>query len=1508
MLQYKITGLIFFLCCTIFLNAQAPATFSEQPEEFLKQLNEFVNFGKEAEIAKIYKDFETKFHGGFSDVEVKRIISTVNTMRVLHLHATPYFSDYLKCLVVVDPTVKDTSRFEQWNNITDTLLHSIQGDRFGPIQDFLAFSKDFLEHNTLLYGTNANIWAADNKNYKWNFVKGYPSIQWDKVTITAYYKTDSIRIKDTKGYFFPLQSQWKGDGGKVFWSRQGESETYVTLKKYLVDVSKGYYKADNVMLHYPLMFPSKDIEGAFEDKITLKKENEEPSYPRFESKERHLKIENLGGNVHIEAGFRLWGTTVYGYGTPEDKAEMTVNSEKTGNRIFRALAEQLIIHKGESVLADRTESTIYMDGDSLAHPSSNMKFDILKNNLSLVKGARGSDQNPFYDSYHRINFFQAVRLQWFINQDSLIIGYKNPNFGINNQNALFESDKYFSVDIFDRFQNIATYNPIANIKRYADQTGKRSFSANEIVKALDPKLDVPSIQGLLFDLGSQGFLNYDEDSKIVFLKDKIFHYTMSSNKKVDYDIIRFFSETNDNNAVMSLKDKLLHLTGVKFVDLSIKQKVRAVPTNTKLVVKQNRDFDFDGKLNAGMTVLLGKKFHFNYEMFELNMDSTRYFDLYLPTSIDKFKRIVASPIGSRIEHVKGTLSIDAPDNKSGREDIAIFPALQTRDFSYIFYDAPETQDSVYKRDSFYFRLDKFLLEGLDSLTRKKLAFKGTLYSWDIMSPFGETVVLQKDTSLGFITETNSDGNSLYKNKGNFAGKISLNNKGFFGDGTLKYLGAVVKSDDIVFKPKETLASSKNFDMKEDRTKNTPEVNSSNVQIHWKPYKDSLYVTVDTSVFNIFKEHNHTLKNTIVVTPEGVKGKGVFDWDKGTLQSKLFSFGAHSVEADTMNMSIRTLDKAIAGNQLAFDTKNIAGKIDFDKQKGHFKANSENLETAMPSVRYKTSMNQFEWDLQKESIVFDAGGKTAAFLCTDPDQDSLKFNGLTASYDLKTNVLNAGGVEYLRICDAFIYPDSMKITVPTGGKILPLTNARIVCDTATRYHVINRASVRIDGKKNYGAEGFYEYNIGTKMQEIKFDNIIGTRVGKGARGEKKTETRATGEVKDSANFYIDSKVLFKGKISLASNEPNLLLQGFAKLDLDRLTDKNWFDINFKGDKKNLNIVYKTPKNENGDPLATGVYISKENANAYPRIMTPLTFRKDRVVIDVRGVMKYDAQKDELLAGDSLKLAGAAKRGNRFVFSNKTGNVRADGKLGLCSGLTEGVRVVAAGRVQTHFLRPDEVQSDTLGGIAGVPVTIEAMTGIDLAIPDKLLKIMALDLQSGSFDAADIDYKKDDFYETALTEFIPEEKDYVTVSNDMRNRTLSIPDKYNKFDFLFSRIPMKWNSELQSFVSSANKAELNSITGIPLNKVEKALVEFKMPGNEDDRVYVYVRTSSDTYYFFGYQKGILSITSNNPRMEEEFNKIKPKERIKKISGDLSIEMQWVEPGTAETFARRIANAQH
>ena len=1500
---FLLSAIIYLLWMTN-ISAQQANTFSDNPTEFIAKMGDFVNLGKREDMAKIYKAFSAKFTG-MSEKDKAVVMGTCNTMMGLKISASPTFSDYMQCVLVCEESTKEPSRFQQWNGVFDAMIKDVVNRKFDPLRTYLNFSKDFLEKNALFYENNSTNWYSDNRDYNFKYANNTPSVEWAKLNISAVIKSDSISISDTKGTFYPLTIQWKGSSGKVTWERFKSAETFCVLSDYAIDMGKGFYKADKVKLHYPLVFPEKDIEGSFEDKLNVRNASVEGSYPRFESYDKQLKINNLGGSIQFEGGFRLYGTTVFGSGSKDQKARLTMNDTRRGGRNFRAAAENFSIRKGENVVGERVEAVIYFGKDSIYHPSANLKIDIKKAELTLERGQRGSDRNPFFDSYHQIGI-DVGKIRFVYDKDSLIVGDKYAGFGVNNNNGIFESFKFFSEPDFRKLQNIATTNPISTIKMYSEEIGTRTIPANDIARRINTKMDAGMIQSLLFDLVAQGFINYDVDKQMVELKDKLFHYGAANQKKADYDALRIPSETKSENAFFNLKDTTIKINGVKSVELSEKQRVRLTPRAQEVIMKRNRDFDFDGKLFAGYGLFYGRDYHFDYDKFEIKTDSARYLDLYLKTGLDKIGKPIVTGINSRLENLKGVLLIDAPNNKSGREDIKIFPSFQSKDNSYVYYEAKEIQDSVYERKNFYFKLDKFNLDGMDSLTRQDLKFKGLMRASDIVPDFRETLVLQKDTSLGFITRTPTEGYPLFKSKGNFNGELNLSNKGFLADGTVKYLGASIDSKDIVFLPKQMKASAKTFELKEDREKNVPQIVGPGVDINWKPYSDSMYMTSRDSAFRFFKEGVHTLRPTIILTPGGVKGKGTFDWDKGTLVADLFSFGTNSVASDSMNMSIRASnkDKTVA-EQLAFDTKNIKGKIDFDEQKGKFKANSNDIQTFMPGVKYKTSINEFEWDLKMEEIAFKSDGKESAFLCVDPEQDSLKYNGTRASYDLKSNFLKVGGVPFVQTCDAYIYPDKEVVQVELGGKMSPLSNARIVCDTSTKYHVINKATVNIKGKKLYDATGFYEYNVAGKEQEIKFDNIVGDRIGKGSRSEKKTETRATGEVSLGDEFKMDLKTSFKGKISLFSTSKDLKFEGFARLDHENLPDKQWFNISCFADKKNLALKYQNPKNEGGEPLFTGIYISKENNGAYPRVMMPLTFRKDRQIIDARGIFKYNAKTDELTFGDSNRILGNAPNGNKLVYNNKNSTVTAEGKLGIGSGL-QYIKLLTAGRAKTTFLKPPVVKNDSTVA-KSAPLTLEVMAGIDMMVPEKLLKIMLNDIQAGSFNDSDIDYNKDDFSEHALTEFISDKEDYAKVLANMKNKTLELSDKYNKFNIVFSRIQMKWNQETQSLISSAKKADLNSIGGVNINKNVTALVEFRMPSNEDDRSYIYIKSGNDVFYFFGYQRGILSMTSNNPKLEEEFNKTKPKDRIKKMPDNQPFEIQWVETGTAEMFLRRITNAQ-
>ena len=1475
---------------------------TESPTEFLKKLEAYVTLSQHQLSVKTYKEFEKKFKsGGFTEEETMRLMAVCNDMLSARLNAIPYFTDFLMSSTLVESGAKD-SRFEKWLSVLEPMIaDALQVKKYEPVRQFLGFSTSFFENNALYFGSNTINWIVDNRDYTWHFEKGTPSVLWEKLNITAVYKKDSIVLKDTKGAFFPVTKEWHGDGAEVTWERFKNNEIVCKLGKYHIDVSKGFYKAEKALLKYPALFPNKDIEGVFEDKVNFGIGTAENTYPRFESYEKRLKLSNIGKNIQYDGGFRLFGMTVFGYGTPEQKANLIINNSQKGTRAFRAISELFVIRKGESILSESTESVIYFGKDSIYHPSVNLKMDVANNILILDRGERASQRNPFSNSYHQVNM-DMNRIKWFIDKDSLVLGDKQPGYGANDNNVMFESLKFFSEPDFRKFQNISTRNPVVVLKMYSDQVQKRILNANDAARQINPKMDASMIQSLLYELVSNGFVNYDSEKNILELKDKVFHYSLANQKKVDYDVLRIASETQKENSNFFLMDSTIRINGVRGVELSNKQKIRVVPLNQELTLKRNRNFDFDGRMFAGFALFYGDKFHFDYDRFDITIDSLRFLDLYLKTGEDQYKRPIASAINSRLEYLRGVLLIDAPNNKSGREEIKMMPSFQSKDNSYVFYDLPQTQRGIYKRDSFYFKLDKFNLDGLDSLQRSQLNFKGTMVSSGIFPPFKETLTLQPDSSLGFKTRTPIEGFPLYKKKGQFIGDVTLNNTGFFGNGSIKYLGAMIESQDVVFHPKQMFASAKSFDLRENIINNIPQVTAPGVQINWLPEDDSMYLTSKDSAFRIFPEGNYTLRNTIILTPGGVKGIGTFDWEKGYLKSKLFSFGSHYVQADTMTLSIRALSNL--PDQLALDTRNVRGKINFDTQKGFFKANSENVMTNMPGVKYSTTINEFDWNLQSENIDFHADGKPSFFLSVDQNQDSLNFLGKTATYDLKSNLLKVGGVDYIKTCDAFIYPDSSKTQVQLGGVMSTLTNARIVCDTITKHHVINRATVNIKGRKEYTANGFYEYNVAGKNQEIQFDNIIGQRVGTGNRNQKRTETAATGTVKAEDDFLIDKKTTFKGTIALSSGSKNLRFEGFAHFEHDNLPNRQWFSIYSNADKSDLALSYNLPKNEEGQNLNTGIFISKENAQAYPSAMMPLSFAKDRPIIDVRGVFKYNAANDQIVFGDSLKVLGSSLQGNKMIYDNRTGVLNAEGKLTLGGGL-QYINVVAAGTAKTKFQPPTDELRDS-NGIKGSPLSIEAMFGVQMYIPDKLLKIMAADIQAGSFDAPDSDFKKDDFTDKALTEFISDEKDYKKILNEMKEKTLDLPDKYNNFSFLFSRAMMRWNPELQSMVSYGSKADLNSVLGIPINKKITAWVEFKMPSNNDDRVYVYIKTANDFFYFFGYQKGVLGITSTNPKMEEEFNKIKPKERIAKTK-DGNLELQWEDPGKGEMFVRRVQNAQ-
>ncbi len=1516
MKRIYLAGAALLMC--LYLSAQRLEEFSADQGAFIAELGAFMTSNKTEVLEEQYKTFERTFKSGqFDETEKALVQKTMNSMLKLRLSANPHFKTYLDLLLTLKKTNQSPERFQTWHNMVNALLDDKV--RFKPQQlsDFISFAIDFLNRQAIRYSKLGTSWYARTDNYTVKYTGDQPVLEFPALTLVAARNQDSIQILNSSGRFYPLTDIWEGDKGKVTWERLGlPADVYVEFGKFSFEMKKSLYEVNDAKLHYPLFFGARVIPGSFTDKLVSSSEAQDASYPRFESSEKVLEIDNFGKGIQFRGGFRMQGTTIYGYGSRDDKASLMLLDDAS-RPIFRGKAELFAVKREERIVAERVESVLYYGKDSIYHPSVNVRYIIPKREVQLTRGERGSDRNPFFSSVHNVNI-KADNINVHLDGDSIIIG--KPTVSIaTKSDVFFESLHFFKKKDYERIQNIASSNPLAIMKATVEREKENPISADLMAKRINASFTVDNILSLLYDLAAQGFINYDDEKKMVEVKEKVFHYVNSSQNESDYDVLNIRSDTQGVNAKMNMRDQSIAIDGVENIEFSGRQKVAVIPLGNQLVLRRNRDIDVDGKLFAGFSQFEGKDFHFKYEDFQFQLDSVRYFDLYVPTGkLDKKNQPEAFSIASRIEHLAGTLLIDAPKNKSGRDDIPTFPSLQTKGYSYVFYDKDSIQGGIYGRDSFFYRLDPFSFNHLDAYTAKDLQFKGTLISNRIFPDFKETLVLRKeDQSLGFVHTTPGAGYPAYQGKGNYAGKLDLSNNGLTGQGSLKYLGASINTEDIVFKPEETTGTAKNFNLDENRNpkEQIPQVRGEEISILWRPYKDSLYVTPKEKPFDIFKSGHHTFKGTLILTPGGLKGNGLLDWNEASMLSKQHAFGAFSVKADTTNLGIKAFDAA----DLALKTENVNADVDFDKREGLFKANDEFLYTSLPYNQYITSMNEFRWDMKARSIAFNTEeGSMGTFTSIHPDQDSLRFQGKDAFYNLESSLLQVSGIPHIVTADAFVYPDSGYVEIQKGGVMTLLENAKIIADTSNKYHVINRATVNILGRRSYKASGFYEYNVGDRQQEIELQNIVGMPGGKGKLSDKKSVTQAEGIVAEKDTFYIDRKTRFQGTINLIAESKNLQFDGFALLDANKLPDPYWFTVSSEGDRKDLAIKFDTPKSPEGEPLSTGIFLSKESSRIYPRAMQPLYFRKDRPILPVKGVFKYQADKDAFVFGDSSKVIRHELKGNQLVFKNADGTVHGEGKLEFCTSM-KYVKVDAGGfitgafppprpKIDTNMMAAEVDSSQLVVEIPQVPAKAEAMAGLQLLVPEALMKIIATDIKSSAFDARSISFLTDlDFYRKAASEIFPPTKEFQEGLLGLSSGYLDLPAKVNPYTFLFSRLKLTWDADYQSFVTTDKNIGLISINGESINKMTTAYLEFKMPSiDNDDRLYVYVKSPSELFYFFGYKQGILSATSNNPAFMEALEGLKGKDKIIKMPDGETFEIQSVEPGTATAFLRRVEAA--
>ncbi len=206
-----------------------------------------------------------------------------------------------------------------------------------------------------------------------------------------------------------------------------------------------------------------------------------------------------------------------------------------------------------------------------------------------------------------------------------------------------------------------------------------------------------------------------------------------------------------------------------------------------------------------------------------------------------------------------------------------------------------------------------------------------------------------------------------------------------------------------------------------------------------------------------------------------------------------------------------------------------------------------------------------------------------------------------------------------------------------------------------------------------------------------------------------------------------------------------------------------------------------------------------------------------------------------------------------------------------------------------------------------VTVSTMMAIDLILSDKLVNLMATDVLSGTYASPSLKLAGDvGFYRAGLQTLFPKGPQRDVAVATLESDIFEVPRDINEHTFVFPKLDMRWSDDYQSFVTTQTMNALGSVRGNPISKMVEVHVEVKMPSGGDDRLYIYVKSPSEQYYFFGFKDGVLNVVSNNTQFMNELDNMKARELVLKMDDGETYEILPVSPSTAEVFLRRVRDA--
>ena len=1431
--------------------------FTKEFPVFIAELQTFMEVSGNAELKSTYKAFNNA-SGSFTLNEQSIIIGIANKMLEKKLKPKPHFNDFIKSVLVVSKHINAELLFLEWLVVIDETVENATTKNFIMFCDF---TTSLIQEN-ILHSSKSAVWTVNTSDYHFSFEDTEPNVIFSsKINLGCSNDRGEINIFDTKGVYYPLSYKWIGGEGLIYWENHGFSKdsVFAQTSNYKFDTRKSQVIADSSIFYNKNLF-DEAIVGQIVNKIASGKQAE--NFPRFTSYSKDIEVKEIFDNVDYKGGYKLIGKKFVADGGDYQKARIIIRKE--GKEVLIVNANRFNFGS-DKITSAEVGVKIFFDTDSLFHSNLSFKYFDSKRQLQFYRDRNSPSGSPMLNSYHNLTMDFEL-LEWNIDSDIITFGSLQETA---ESIVRFESIDMYLQSRFEEIQGIDAKHPLLLIKKYIKEKKQEKFYLKDFARFA--RFPAHQAKPYLISLASYGFIFYDFAEERVTVQPMLHTYVNAASEIGDYDVISFHSKAKNTdkgailnnhlvNAIINISSKDLIITGIYNVKLSDSSEVAILPDRGVITVKKNRDFLFNGQISAGggRLNLFGKDFYFHYDEFKIDLESIDSLQLSIPwkNALGEEQLVRVNTLFEYVQdEIKphGELRIDYSTNKSGlrKDSFPEFPIFKSNQRSYAYYD---NSYSVYNRDRFFFHLDSYEIDSLDSFKAKGLFFAGTFESAGIFPTFKDTLRVQDDISFGFKRKTPIEGFPVYAGAGRFHDNIYLSNKGLKGDGVLEYKNAKAFASEISWFPDSANLHTNTFAISEVISGiEFPEVSNTETYAHFLPYKDKMEIYMKEEAFKFYKDQA-TFQGDLLMKPTGLTGDGIMTLDKAEVESEFFTYNANWFSSDAADLRVFAEE-----GEFAILGDNLRTHIDLKMRQGYFYANeSESSFFNLISNNYMCYIDKCIWDMDAESFAL---GDTVSlnhpgskFVSTHPNQESLSFFAKSAEYSLKDYIIHADGVESIVVADAVIHPDSGIVKIEKDAMMQTLLNATIDL-TQSSSHVFTNATIDIQSSISYTASGEYALRYGmNNTKQIFFHKIV---------VNSENITQAYGDFDNKKPFSINNKLDIKGSVELYANIPYLTFNGYFRLNHScKSLEKEWVKFRSPVDPENITIVLNNSLvNDNNDKLYAGIMMRKDTIGLYSTFFNKKKNVFDLEVINSTYSLSFDKEQSAFIVNGNDSLA------NTFTLFENTCKTSGEGEIDLNINLGK-VKVKTIGLIQND--------------IKDKQTEIEGFVLIDFHFPKKSMEAMACDLagqkqtKNGTplYEDCDIepigyeDY--DDLFVRNLKRVIKDQSYVDQIIGGLETSKRNSFPKELDYTLAFTKINLKWDNTNRAFVSTGDVG-LGNINLYPIDEEEMVgLIVFeKKQGNSNDVLLIDLKSPAGERFFFKYKGGAMWSFSFNEQFKNSIS---------------------------------------